>query len=144
MTRRTAAALPGLDRAGESKDIGGPVYQGVCSQIRALFPSARDRGHLAKCVCEECEGVAAAKAVVEGSIAQARSLAASIDRASGHGGTRQASGVQLSAMHDSLDRLLDRLSPDGEGDAFDELREDMRRAEEEARVRAAEASHPEV
>lgn len=132
MTRRKAAAgaLPGLEDAGEDKSQGGPVYQGVCLAIRTLF--ARPAGHTAKCPCEACEAVADRKARLGGTIAQARSIAASVDRVSGHGGTRQASGVQLAAMHEQLDKLLLRLDPDADGDDFEDFQEEMRRAREEA------------
>lgn len=90
----------------------GPVYQGVCAQIRALFPNDPDGK--------------ARKAQHAGTIAQARSLAASLDRVSGHGGTRQASGHQLAMMHDQLDKLLERLDPDSpDADPFDRLLEEL-------------------
>lgn len=110
----------------------GPVYQGTCAQIRAMFP----------------DGDPDAKRRKElnlGTIAQARSVAASIDRVSGHPvngyPTRQAAGMQLAALHHQLDELLSRLAGDGEEeDEFDKLRREMAEAAEaaaaEARARA--------
>ena len=94
------------------KTTGGPVYQGVNDQIRALFPNhTKD------------PDVGARHAAVAGIIASARSLAASIDRVSGHAGGRQASGHQLSLMHGQLADLLERLTPKDTagGDPFDKL-----------------------
>lgn len=84
----------------------GPIYQGVCRQIRDLIDSGTiDRDTHA------------------GTIAQARSLAGSIDRVSGHGGTRQATGMQLAALHAQLDALLARLTPSdvSDGDPFEQF-----------------------
>jgi hypothetical protein len=74
-------------------------------------------------------------------MAQARSVAASIDRVSGHplGGVlaRQAAGMQLAALHNQLAELLDRLSPEsGEVDEFEQLQRDMREADERAAAAA--------
>jgi hypothetical protein len=143
MTRASSSALPGLEGAGEDKGAGGPLYQGVCETIRVLFPSAKDRGHVTKCACDECDGIAQGKARAAGTIAQARSIAASIDRVSGHRGGRQASGVQLAAMHEQLDKLLARLDPDGSSDEFAQLLQEMRDAEEAGRVGRTAASHTE-
>jgi hypothetical protein len=85
---------------------GGPVYQGVGKQIRALFP-------------KDDEEAASRKVRLAGTIAQAMSLAASIDRVSGYvpkgaiAGGYQAAGMQLAAMHERLDALLERLDPEG-------------------------------
>jgi len=109
----------------DKAERGGPVYQGVCKQIRALFPVGPEAGHQARCRCAECVETAAAKDAVAGWLAQARSIAASIDRVSGHGQTRQASGVQLAALHERLDAALERLAPNGERDKLAELLADL-------------------
>ena len=128
MTTRKAdaGALPGLEAAGESKGFG-PVYQGVAAQIRALFDVKKGTDGLPLGADQLAEN-AARKERSKGTIAQARSLAASIDRVSGHNGTRQASGVQLSALHDALDRLLVRLDPDAGTSEFAQALEEMRAA----------------
>lgn len=127
MTRKPpAGALPGLEDAGEAKGYG-PVYQGTAAQIRALFDVKLGADGLPLGVDQLAEN-AARKDRNKGTIAQARSLAASIDRVSGHNGGRQASGVQLSAMHDALDRLLERLNPDGGTSEFAKALEEMRAA----------------
>jgi len=92
----------------ESPTGVGPVYQGVCKQIRVLFPTGDTDAQ-------------ARKDSLSGTIAQARSLAASIDRVSGHGGGPQANGVPLATMHERLDALLERLAGTGETDPFQEL-----------------------
>lgn len=80
---------------------GGPVYQGVNKTIRHLVD------------CDVVDPVRHA-----GLIAQARSIAGSIDRESGDDATRrQASGVSLSALHERLEKVLERLDP--QGDAAD-------------------------
>lgn len=144
MTRpKRAPALPGLDEKVDS--LGGPVYQGVCATIRALFP--KPKGHRATCVCEVCTDTKERKERAAGTLAQARSVAGSIDRCSGHAGTPQASGMQLAALHAQLDQLLARLDPDANaGDEFDDFtrdladtREEMLRAYRESR--ATEAPH---
>ena len=86
----------------------GPVYQGVCAQIRHLFPKGDD-------AAED------RKRTLAGTIAQARSLAASIDRDSGHAGGKQANGVPLATMHGQLDALLERLAGTGATDPFMDL-----------------------
>ena len=105
----------------------GPVYQGVCAQIRHLFPradaDAQDR-----------------KRSMAGTIAQARSLAASIDRDSGHGGGKQANGVPLATMHGQLDALLERLAGNGATDPFIDLLNELN--EGGAGVSPTEAPHP--
>lgn len=80
------------------KSTGGPVYQGVNDQVAALFPvrTGPDAGEYMKRA---------------GIVAAARSLAASIDRASGHGGGRQASGHQLALMHAQLREHLEAMAP---------------------------------
>ena len=96
----------------------GPIYQGVCKQLRALFPSddadAQER-----------------KKLLAGTLAQARSLAASIDRVSGHSSAYQAAGMQLAAMHQQLDELLLRLAPDDGKDDFALWLEQLARPETE-------------
>jgi hypothetical protein len=106
------STLPGVP--GESKTLGGPIYQGVCKQIRQLEKRQED---------ESAEAWKARKDGQAGFVAAARSLAGSIDRVSGHTpGSRQASGVQLAAMHERLESLLERLDPTGETmDEFDRL-----------------------
>jgi len=123
---------------------GGPVYQGVCKQIRALFPTGPEAGHKARCKCDECLETAARQDAVAGWIAQARSLAASIDRVSGHGQTRQASGVQLGALHERLEGILERLAPDGDQrDPFEDLLEDLANLDDQETTSGdAAASHP--
>lgn len=125
---------------------GGPVYQGTCAQIRAMYPTGPAAGHAARCKCEQCADTVKAKAAVAGWIAQARSLAGSIDRVSGHGGSRQASGVQLAAMHERLEVLLERIDPTAEGpDEWDTLQERLERVDREAADRGNTApSHPQV
>lgn len=112
------------------KERGGPVYQGICKQIRRLT------------VGDEALIDADLWA---GTIAQARSLAASIDRVDGRDGGHQANGVPLAQMHMQLDALMARLNP--EADAPDALTALMARFDEEERLqrgRATPASHPEV
>ena len=88
-----------------SKTGPGPVYQGVCKQIRTLV----DR--------ETVDPEAWA-----GTIAQARSIARAIDVASGHTGRAQASGMQLAALHAGLDALLVRLTGETQDrDPFDDF-----------------------
>lgn len=96
----TTDTLPGMEPPEDPRTTGGSVYQGVNAQIRALFPNhTKD------------EEAGARYAAVAGIVASARSLAASIDRASGAGGARQASGHQLSLMHGQLLELLQALAP---------------------------------
>lgn len=89
----------------------GTIYQGVCRQIRTLIQdNTIDR------------------ATHAGTIAQARSLAASLDRVSGHTNPRrQAAGMQLAAMHSQLDALLCRLAGDSTptDDPFARFLEDL-------------------
>lgn len=87
---------------------GGPVYQGVARQIRHLFP-------------KDDQDAQARREQLAGTVSQALSLAASIDRVSGHDGSTQANGVPLAAMHAQLDAILDRLAGTGTTDAFQEL-----------------------
>ena len=97
MTKRPAdSPAPPMFTVAPRRTGPGPVYQGVSKQIRALVKddaALRDRA--------------------AGTIAAARSLAASIDRASGHDDPRaQASGMQLASMHGELRELLAVLSPE--------------------------------
>jgi hypothetical protein len=119
-----------LKPATTRKERGGPVYQGTCKQIRRL--TAGDDALI------DAE-------LWAGTIAQARSLAASIDRVDGRDGGAQANGVPLSQMHMQLDALMARLNP--EADAPDALTALMARFDEEERIqrdRAAPAPHPQV
>ena len=82
----------------------GPVYQGVCRQIRALLADgtlSRDRD--------------------AGLIAATRQLARSLDRASGHGGYRPEYGQSLAAMHAQLVDMLGRLGGTSEDDPIGEI-----------------------
>jgi|SRR5690625_4598562 len=95
------------------KPPAGPVYQGVTKQIRRL----------------ERDGVID-KATHAGTIAQARSIAASIDRVSGHDGGPQASGMQLAALHERLESVLATLSPETtESDPFQDLLDQLQDAD---------------
>lgn len=104
MTGKAQDQLPIQVPGTKAAQRGGPVYQGVCKQLRALFPK------------DDVDAQARA-ARLAGTIAQARSLSASIDRVSGYvpkgelAGGYQAAGMQLSAMHERLDALLERLDP---------------------------------
>lgn len=88
--------------ATKGKTTGGPVYQGVNRQIRALFPDSSAPAYLERA----------------GIVAAARSLAASIDRAAAP--PRPASGHQLALMHGQLLSHLEALAPEA-GDAPDEF-----------------------
>jgi len=82
-------------RKGTKRTRGGAVYQGVCATLRWLEDQGTvdDKRHA-------------------GLSAQARSLAASIDRESGDDVTRkQASGVSLAALHERLAAILQLLDP---------------------------------
>lgn len=114
-----------IPRTKVQKPRGGPVYQGVCKSIRAL----------------EDEGLVDKK-VDAGSIAQARSIAASIDRVDGHAGGPQSSGMQLAALHAQLSEVLVRLNPAGASDPFQEFLNDLDK--EDAPNGRAPAPHPEV
>ena len=113
------------------KERGGPVYQGVCAQIRALTAGTEPLID---------------KRLWAGTIAQARSLAASIDRVDGRSGVKaQANGVPLAQMHQQLDALMARMNP--EATDHDPMAELVRRFEEQEareRARAAQEPHPTV
>jgi hypothetical protein len=111
-----------------SSSGAGPVYQGVCGQIRHLFPKTD-------------EAAMRRKDELAGTIAQARSLAASIDRVSGHRGGPQANGVPLSALHAQLDMLLERLAGGGQVDPFQELLDELN-GQAVKSDRGAQAPHP--
>mgnify|MGYP000351800725 CR=1 FL=1 len=106
------------------KRPGGALYQGVCKTIRAL----------------EHEGIIDKK-LDAGSIAQARALAASIDRLE----HAKASGMQLAPMHEQLGKVLERLNPAAAVDEMQQLFEEMDKAMKEDSNRGhAETPHPEV
>jgi len=100
--------------AKATRSRGGPVYQGVNKTIRHL----------------ESLGIVD-KVRHAGLCAQARSIAGSIDRESGDDQRRrQASGVSLAALHERLEKVLERLDPQGDGEdnvdtAWREFLEDM-------------------
>lgn len=122
MTRRSEGQLFSTPTTSSKP---GPIYQGVCKTIRQLIKDeALDRSRDA------------------GDIAQARSLAASIDRVSGHNGGYQASGMQLAALHAQLSEVMARINPVGDVDPFQELLAKM--DEEDTRHGATETPHPEV
>lgn len=97
-----------LFKVGTTSPGVGPVYQGVCKTIRALTTAQQ-----------------LDKSVDAGSIAQARSIAASIDRVSGHKGGHQASGMQLAALHAQLSEVLERINPAGASDPFQDFLEEL-------------------
>ena len=97
-------ALFDVPAAPKAKESPGPVYQGVSKSIRYL------EAHHA--TDDDPKGKAWATRMA-GTIAQARSLAASIDRASGRDpNRRQAAGRDLADLHERLDALMLRLDPD--------------------------------
>lgn len=122
---------------GPEKKSAGPVYQGVCAQIRRLTATGKEYAGMEPLIDEK---------LWAGTIAQARSIAASIDRDSGHTpGMKQANGVPLAQLHAQLDALLARLNPEADDQSpLEKLAEQWRREEEEARARRAEAPHGEV
>lgn len=122
--RRAADPLFDLPAANTGP---GPVYQGVCKQIRELV---------------ETEAIHAGTQA--GWIAQARSLARAVDVASGHTGKPQASGMQLAALHNQLDALLCRLSgTPTDRDPFADFLDDLNSGGDES-VSPSPAPHPEV
>ena len=87
-----------------AKEPPGPVYQGVGKAIRYLEQHNATE--------EDPKGKDWATRFA-GTIAQARSLAASIDRASGRDpNRRQAAGRDLADLHERLDALMLRLDPE--------------------------------
>lgn len=124
-----------FDVPGERRRASSAVCQGVRKSIHALFPEDADEETLDR------------KRRLSGTIAQALSLAASIDRVSGAGDpSRQANGVPLSAMHTQLDLLLLRLDPAeaDSSDGFADLERAMREEDERAIARAAAAAAPDA
>lgn len=110
------------------RESPGPVYQGVCAQIRRLT-----KPDVGEPLIDE--------KLWAGTIAQARSLAASIDRVDGRNGP-QANGVPLGTMHGQLDALMARLNPEAsDHDPIADLVSQFR-AEEVAQRGNAPASHP--
>lgn len=115
------------------RETPGPVYQGTSKAIRWLEATAdQDR--------EPGSPAGAWSKRMAGTIAQARSLAASIDRESGRDPERkQASGVSLAALHQQLDALMLRLDPQGEAAAatsdWDQLQGELAQLELEQRRR---------
>ena len=98
---RTEAPKPEREKVG-------PVYQGVRKTIRRLQES------------DDFD-----KRLHAATIAQACSLARSVDRVSGHYG-RQASGMQLSALHHELAELMARIMPAGpQNDEWQEFLNDL-------------------
>jgi len=115
MSTSQGALFP--DDPAPKRERGGPIYQGVCKQIRRLTSGP--------------EPLVDAD-LWAGTIAQARSLAASIDRVDGRGGAKaQANGVPLAQMHMQLDALMARMNP--EADTPDAMTALMARFEEEER-----------
>ncbi|MBD3782452.1 MAG: hypothetical protein IE926_05760 [Micrococcales bacterium] len=124
----THEPLPGFG-SNRAKASRGPVYQGVCAQIRRLTRPV-DGGE--PLIDEQ---------LWKGTIAQARALAASIDRVDGSDGTgQQANGVPLAAMHERLDALLARLNPEAQDDSNPMQALVAAFQREEAEVRAAAAA----
>lgn len=109
----------------------GPVYKGVCRQINALEAA----GHV------DVREAA-------GSIAQARSIAESIDRYStpvdptDPADTPRASGMQLAALHERLESVLATLSPEqADADPFQEFLATLEDDPQEVAGRGTEAPH---
>lgn len=84
--------LDGIDEPGSSR---GAIYRNVCRQVRALAAAGT--------LDVELEA---------GTVAQARSLAAVIDRASGLAGRKQET-YALPQLHRELRELLDKLAGRG-------------------------------
>lgn len=144
MPRATSSETPLFDVKDADPTGPGPVYQGVAKSIRAL---ADRRGPAKSGSTPAHPDRTEWLDENAGAISAARSLAASIDRVSGHADPkRQASGMQLSSLHASLLAWLERLDPSA-GGAVSDAMNDLARAfqEEEDRARAAApASHPQV
>lgn len=88
----------------------GPVYQGVCKQIREMIE--------AKQIDRDLDA---------GAIAASRSLAKSIDHAAGHNARGTvAAGMQIGALHQQLREWLAVLVPaQAEGDPWREFLEEV-------------------
>lgn len=116
-------------------DGPGPVYQGVTKTIRALA-SRRGPGKSGATPAHPDRVLWLEENA--GAIAAARSVAASIDRESGHRAERkQAAGMQLQALHSSLLAWLERLDPtitDDAGDPWETLVDKLERLEESDRA----------
>lgn len=107
----SAATAP--PRKRRPRRVHGPVYQSVTRQIRAQFGTTKTR----------TPEQAAAFARVAGYVGSCRSLAASIDRATGddpcpnvglpgHDCRRhQVTGREIAGLHEQLARMLARLEP---------------------------------
>lgn len=81
---------------------GGPVYQGVCKELRALEaadPALTDQR--------------------AGLLALARSLSARVDQAMGWDGRRPESGMQSAALVERLVDVLGKINPFDEADPDD-------------------------
>lgn len=130
MARKPAQSALFADESDKKGNGYGPVYAGVCRTIRHLT-TAHGPEHPAAVDAE----------VWAGTIAQARSLAASIDRVDGRPGTAQANGVPLGMMHQQLDALMARLNPDATdaADPMTSLLEELKRQEQQQRDAALEA-----
>jgi hypothetical protein len=92
----------------------GPIYQGVCKQIRTLFPP-------------DADDTKARKARYAGTIAQCRELARNLDTASGHGTGKPWSGTAIAQLHGQLDLLLERLAGEEDTDEWDRFAEELSR-----------------
>lgn len=107
------AVEPSSRRARRPRRVHGPVYQSVTKQIRAQFGTTKNR----------TPEQAAAYARVAGYVGSCRSLASSIDRATGddpcpnlglpgHDCRRhQVTGRDVAQLHEQLARMLTRLDP---------------------------------
>lgn len=113
----------------------GPIYQGVAAEIRRLTAQGKWKD----------EEQLADPDIYAGTIAQARSLAASIDRVSGHEGGYQASGKMLAELHAELRALLEVLHPEStESDPFQDFINSLDEDEGSAPRGTTPAPHPEV
>lgn len=124
-----AALFPDPPKPKPKAPGPGPVYQGVSKAIRYL-----------ETLPDQDPAWATRWA---GTIAQARSLAGSIDRASGRDPERrQAAGRDLANLHEQLDALMLRLDPQGvaaEGPSgWDQLQEELAQLELDQRRRVME------
>jgi hypothetical protein len=113
------------------RESPGPVYQGVGKSIRYL-----SKLHAAEGPDQDADWPTR----MAGTIAQAMSLGASIDRASGRDPERrQAAGRDLANLHEQLDALMLRLDPVGvtaEGPSdWDKLQGELANLELEQRQR---------
>jgi hypothetical protein len=114
MTTQQDTSEPTRTRARRPRKVHGPVYQSVCEQIRASFGTTKKR----------TPEQAAAYARVAGYVGSCRSLASSIDRATGddpcpnedlpgHDCRRhQVSGRDVAQLHAQLANMLAKLQPE--------------------------------